>query len=192
MAWIPEDTISGWLIKENLVVAKADALTIEKRCLEEASSMIDDESFSGTLDDGLSILRQYPGFQSRKSMETMCERIYRDALADKKPNVKSPETVRKFLDQHLFGSQMDERVISEIIQYSKYRHCEFERSFQLTGSDGDTITVRLTLFAYLLPEKKPLKSWKYHKGSILIQNKHHKGKYQTCRWCTEPYAVAAH
>lgn len=186
MTWLPEDTISNWLIKENLVCVKTDALTIEKRCLEEASSIIDDESFSGTLKDGLEILRRYKGFQSRKTMETFCERIYRDALTNKKPNVKSPEIVSRFLDQHLFGAYMDVREASEIIQYSKYRHCEFNRSFQITGSDGDIITVRLTLFAYLLPEKKPLNLWKYHKGSILIQNRRHKGMYQTCRWSVKP------
>jgi hypothetical protein len=188
LQWIPKDSIAAWFIEERLLSPDCvqDADKIEKRCIEEAAQMVDDEKFQDVVARGFDILSYYKNFNNRKRMEDKCENTYRAALRNKKPNAKSTEEVEKCVYNFLKNSTMLPHEIDEIVQYCKYRHCEFERSFIITDIHGDKCHVTLTLFAYLLPEKKSPNTWRYHKGSILIQNKNHRGKYQTCRWSTEP------
>jgi hypothetical protein len=189
LAWIPM-SISYFLSKEH-GFSVIDSQKAEKQCISEISMMSDIKLFDSILSKGFDILMRYPSYIDRVRVEDMLENSYRSAITFRnsrglagrnKPNSKSPEEIENTIQSYLAGSPVTPALANDIVSYAKYRHCEFEKTFLFADSNGNEHKFAVVLFTYVLPERRPVDLWKYHKGSISISSNGRYGKYQTCRW----------
>jgi len=154
--WIPV-SVRKWLTDE-LNFREDDAKYAEDMIIGRGRDIANDLDFRQTLEDGIRVLRMYSDYHERTVMEDRCEIIYSRARGSRKPNSSSPSIIGKSILEYLIGSDMSVEDIDEAVVYTKYRHCEFTKNFELLCSDRK-FDVTLTMFAYKLPEKKPVDEW---------------------------------
>ena len=177
--WLPV-ALFVWLLRE-LKMLGNDAARLETEIMQACNEIASLPNFRDRITHGMLILRKYTDYLERRIMEDRVEEIYRRCLRNRKPNLDSTDAIKQIIYDHLKGSDMLPEDIDEAVVYSQYRHCEFIKTITAT-CNGRVYTVTLTMFAYKLPEKKPVEDWVWHKCSMLIQSPGLPDKYQTCRW----------
>lgn len=180
--WQPGPEIADWCREEYLIDVNSpnDPKLIESRCLDLLTETYRSREFRDILTNGMNVVRQIPIY-NRRNVERAYEALFHAANINKKGRALTAEEIEEGMLSHLANSSYLPHEIDDIVDYCKYRHTEFRHNFFVIG-DVEAHNVELTIFAYILPEKRKIEKCRYGKASICITNKQFHRKYQTCRW----------
>lgn len=170
--WVTGPGIDQWCVDEKLT---DDGSAIEQQCLNVLQEICDSLDFKQVLRNGLNVVERID-VRTRRNIENMYERMYHDACRKTGKLVDACD-IESTMRIYLAKTAYLPHEIDDIVDYCKYRHVEFSRTFFVSNSE-----VTLTIFAYVLPRKCKIDECAYHKASVMITNENFYRKYATCRW----------